>query len=84
VIPINFTNDDGTPRDMTGVSVVFECGPGVNIPLTAGATDDEMLLTLTNANVKAIEAQSNRQFVLLENATTPHWMGTVYLYGWVE
>jgi hypothetical protein len=87
VISVNFVDDNDLPRDMTGVSVTFECGTGINKTLVAGATTDELLLELTNADIKVIYAASNKDFVVLDNTApepTPLWVGTVYIYGWVE
>lgn len=87
VIPVNFVDSAGAPRNMVGQNVTFECGVGVDKTLTAGATNDQMLITLDNADVKAIYAQDFKDFVVLDHSgaePTPVWAGTVYIYGWVE
>lgn len=88
VIVIPFLNDDGTARDVSALTMVFECGPALNINLTNGGALNEKVLTLTNDNVKTIAALTNRDFVVLDTSTastpTPVWVGAVYVYGWVE
>lgn len=87
VITLPFVNDDGSPRNVSAVSMMWECGPSINIALTNGSSSDKKTLTITNANVKTIQSGNNREFVLLDNSAaqpTPLWMGTVFIHGWVE
>lgn len=87
VITLKFSNNDGTPEDVTTKAMTFECGPDVNIALTAGGSSDEKLLTLSNADVKTIYNSSKKEFVVLDSSgtqPTPRWIGTVYLTGWIE
>lgn len=87
VITIPFVNDDGTARDVSASTMVFECGTALNIPLTNGGAANEKVLTISNADVKTMFALKDRQFVVMDNSTgvaTPQWMGTVHVYGWVE
>jgi hypothetical protein len=85
-IPIEFRDAAGNLRNMIGASVMFECGPTMNIPLvaTGGAI---MELTLTNADVKTIYNMKDRRFVVMETINgipTPVWQGMVYVEGWIE
>ena len=88
-IVIEFQNSDGSARSMVGATVTFECGETINVPLTAVAGEAaQMKLTLTNLIVKDIFNAENKDFVILETAPaalpTPHWVGRVYVNGWIE
>ena len=87
VITLKFSNDDGTPEDVSAKAMTFECGTGINIALTNGVNSDEKVLTLANADVKTIYNQAIKDFIVLDNSGAeplPRWEGTVYISGWIE
>ena len=87
-LPVEFADANGTLRDMSGASVVFEVGPDINVNLTpVPGVASQMLLTLTQADVKAIADSRLKDFVFLETSAavpTPVWRGVVYVTGWTE
>lgn len=84
VITLEFNNDDGTPEDVSGKAMTFECGTEINLALTNGSSTNQKVLTLTNATIKTIYGQSNKAFVVLDDTKSPRWVGAVYVTGWVE
>lgn len=82
---IEFKNPDGTARDVSAATMVFEVGPVLNVTLTN--TTGGKQLTLSQANVKSIFEAEDKNFVLLETSATPVtplWQGVIYMSGWVE
>lgn len=81
---LEFWNANGGLRDVSGTTVVFECGVGINKTLTnVSGQPSQKLLSLTNLEVKTIYDAINKQFVLLE-AGVATWAGSVFVYGWIE
>lgn len=85
---IEFQNADGTPRDVSAAEMTFEVGPSVNETLTpVPGNIDQLQLTLSNDDVKAIFAENNKEFVFIDHSApqpTPFWVGVVYPLGWTE
>lgn len=84
---IQFADEDGVAEDVSAKSMTFECGTDINVALTAGDFDDEKILALTNDQIKIIAAARNKDFAVMDSSEAepiPRWVGTVYMYGWVE
>lgn len=74
----------GTPKVMTGRTVWFEVSNGTRIALTAGATTNTMVLTITQGQFAAVVDQLLK-FVILDETTSPHelyWEGQLTVRGW--
>jgi len=86
---LEFYDENGVARDMSAATVTFEVGPSLNYPLAPVAgVPSQMKLTLANADVKDIFNAPNKNFIVLETVPalvpTPHWVGMVYVSGWIE
>jgi hypothetical protein len=82
-VPVNFQNEDGTPRDMTGATVKFYIEGGPTFTLTAGATADEMILLIPQASCNTLIGKK-ADFALVDETPTPanlEWSGSLMVTG---
>jgi hypothetical protein len=84
-IPVQFQNEDGSPRDMTGSEIFFETDDGTRVQLQETDNSDVLMIVLQGS---AFTGYVNKigQFVVLDEGVTPPeelWAGKLAITGWV-
>lgn len=82
----DFTNADGTPRDMSGLSVKLYVNNGFSKPLTIDPVDtSKMIMVLRGSEVPAIVGKRGDYVVIDESGDPPTEVaaGPLVVTGWL-
>lgn len=80
---VNFTDDLGAPRNMSGVDVRFQI-PGFSENLTTTATLGEMMLSLSKTDLPNLIGKLTDYAIVEHNGTNAsvHYFGKLVMVGW--
>lgn len=85
-LTLEFQLADGGPRDVSEAAMFFEVEGALRLPLGAGQTNDQRVLTLTREQVLTIAGRPRMFSFIDESGAIPEvfWSGTVRLFGYTE
>jgi len=81
---LDFQEDDGSPRDMTGASLFFEV-EGFRKALSAGENASQMILLIERGELNQFRDKVSNYIIIDETGEVPHVLieGKVIVSGWV-
>lgn len=83
-IPLEFVDENGDPRDMTGNPVFIEIEDGTRSALSA-TNDSHILALVLNGSSFSSYVGKSLKFVVLDEGVTPKdeiWSGKIIITGW--
>jgi len=84
VLTLNFVDAAGAARDVSARTLYFEIDGVARVAAANGATTAQKTVTLTRTQVQAIGVGGRKNFVLIDETSTPQelaWSGFVRVIG---